>query len=217
LPMLMRAYLGQGKAAFLSEFQAEPWDPASAYFEPDWFDSAKRFTDWDQERVRCVLSLDPATGKDLTRGDESSICLMRLKANKRRQVDFDSRRRSPSLTVAAMVAMVKEHKPDTIAVETVGFQSLFADLLNKALEAEKIPRPSIWRVEQSVEKETRIMRLAAPLAQGVYEFKERSEGVRKAFDQGKAWPASSHDDILDSWELADRAIDRGNMPFGGLR
>lgn len=217
LPMLMRAYLGQGKSAFLSEFQAQPWNPDSAFFQPEWFTEAPRFDEWMPEYARMILAVDPAVGHDITKGDESAIAIFGLQENGRRDIDFDSRRRTPALLVASLVKLIVERKPDLVAVETVGFQSMIVDLLNKALSDAKVERPEIWKVDQSLAKETRIMRLASPLAQGKYRFKSKSEGIRKFCDQGQSWPASSMDDILDSAEIAERAIARGAMPFGGLR
>lgn len=217
LPMLMRAYLGLGKAAFLSEFQASPYNPDSAFFQPEWFHDAKRFDEWEPKYASMIVAVDPAVGKDISSGDESAIAIFGVHDNGRRDVDIDSSRRTPAMLVAALVRIITERKPTLLAIETVGFQEMIVDLLNKELAAAKIARPPIWRVEQAVSKETRIMRLASPLAQGKYRFKNKSEGIRKLIEQGQSWPASSRDDILDAAEIAERSIARGAMPFGGMR
>ena len=243
LKFLMSKYMGDGVAAFLSEYQLSPWNPATAYFEPQCFDLAPTFTEWEPTYKRFIMSLDPATGADIKRGDDAAIALMGIQESGRKDLDFDSKRRVPAMTVAAMMKHIRERKIDTIVAETNGFQGLIVDLLEKAMKDHdsevdkynkeeiercraagiptgqlkpKLHRPSIRRIEHHQAKETRIMVLASPLAKNEYRYKAGSPGVKAAHEQGKTWPSCAHDDLLDAWSMAENEASKG-WHIGGMR
>ena len=168
---------------------------------------------------------------------------MGIQESGRKDLDFDSKRRVPAMTVAAMMKHIRERKIDTIVAETNGFQGLIVDLLEKAMKDHdsevdkynkeeiercraagiptgqlkpKLHRPSIRRIEHHQAKETRIMVLASPLAKNEYRYKAGSPGVKAAHEQGKTWPSCAHDDILDAWAAAEAEASRG-WHLGGLR
>src|SRR4051812_11433380 len=120
--MLLRATIGA--AAFNSEKQNDPVDPALSEWPAEYFGAHAWFTDWPDALQHKVLALDPSKGKDAKRGDFSAYVFSALDAAGVLHVDADLKRRTVERIVEDGVNHCVAWGPDAFVVEVNAFQEL---------------------------------------------------------------------------------------------
>jgi hypothetical protein len=210
--MLLRAAVGG--AAFNSEKQNDPNDPALCEWPADYFDWPGLWFDrWpERERLTCtVLALDPSKGQDAKLGDFSAYVRLGLTADMVMYVEADLRRdRQAEVIVADGVEHCSDFAPDGFVVETNTFAELFVALFREAGRREGVPLPILNKVNTRP-KVVRIRRLGSYLHQRRFRFKARSPGTAELVRQLRDFPNGAYDDGPDALELGlDTLIDLHN-------
>ncbi len=104
--------------------------------------------------------------------------------------------------LAKVKMLYKVHKPEFVAFESNGFQSLAPMAFEKLFE---VP-PMVLALNNSVQKETRIDRLGLLLSQGRLKV-VKNKGGQETFRQLADFPSpKQHDDCIDAIESGWRAL-----------
>jgi predicted phage terminase large subunit-like protein len=124
----------QDEAAFNSEYQNEPIDPSKAEFLEEWF----RYWYELPEIVAVYGAVDPSMGKSDKSDCSSILWLGKGVDNYLYVLKVDVRRRTPDKIIDDIIegAIEYQHLLQSVSVETVQFQQMFADTLkDKCLAA----------------------------------------------------------------------------------
>jgi predicted phage terminase large subunit-like protein len=205
---LMSKRASDGPAAFASEKQNDPVDPALCEWPPECFDHAAFwFEHWPTNLLVRVLSLDPSKGGQDKSDDYAAFIRWGCDARGVEYIEADLRRADPLALVDAGIEHLRQFHPDAFALEANTFQSLFAPLLQMRIAEMEPARRVAFRLElvdNTTNKDVRIRRLTEPLVQRKVRFKARSPGTALLVQQLKDFPNADHDDGPDSWEQARR-------------
>jgi hypothetical protein len=203
--MLLRASVGP--AAFESEKQNNPTDPAACEWPAEYFNwPGLMFETWPEKLTHRVIALDPSKGKESKRGDYSAIVLGGMDERRVTYYECDLERRNTEKMLADMLRHVHRFKPDEIAIETNQYQELLVQPLRDMAKEWNVELPPIVQLENMTNKLLRIRRLGPDLAQRSARFKARSPGTTLTMQQGMDFPNGSHDDGIDGCEMARRRM-----------
>ena len=166
-----------------------------------------------------MFSVDPSKGRDVKRGDYSSICCL-MQTEHLKFVDADLARRPPGQIVEDLFRFCDDPKHmirsgDLIGIEATAFQEIMSNLilqyaadhpdfaLSKYLRTGNVLIP----VRDMLKKEMRIRRLDGPLRRREFRFLN-NPGTQLLLSQlrqfdGKA-AASQHDDGPDSLDMCQQ-------------
>jgi predicted phage terminase large subunit-like protein len=210
--MCLRATIGA--AAFASEKQGDPFDPAACEWPPEYFSGPGFwFEQWPENLIIKTLALDPSKGKEDDVSDYPALVKLGIDRSQVMYVEADLRRRPTPQIVADSVEMVRQFRPDAFGVEVNAFQELLVADLLRVGKARGLHLP-IYTIPNNVNKEVRIRRLGTYLAQRKLRFKTRSPGTSLLVEQMKDFPVGNHDDGPDALEMALRlTIDLWNGKF----
>jgi len=201
--MLKRA--SDGHAAFESEKQNDPVDPASCEWPPELLDwPGLMFDKWPERLELRVVSIDPSKGKDAKHGDYSAIVKYGRASSGIEYVECDMARRPTDRICEDAAAICAEFRPDLLVLETNGFQELMRVPLLAALEKAGV-EVLVKGLDNSVNKVVRIRRLTVPLTQRKLRFRARSPGTHKLLEQMRQFPNAANDDGPDALEQGRRA------------
>jgi predicted phage terminase large subunit-like protein len=193
-----------GVAAFASEKQGDPFDPAACEWPPEYFAGPGFwFEKWPEQLVVKTMALDPSKGRDADVGDYSALVKLGVDQLQVLYVEADLQRRPTPQIVADSVEMVRLFVRDGFAVETNQFQELLVTELQQAGLDRGVHLPT-YTVNNDTPKPVRIRRLGTHLAQRKLRFKSRSPGTALLVDQMKDFPVGEHDDGPDALEMAIR-------------
>jgi predicted phage terminase large subunit-like protein len=203
-----------GAAAFASEKQGDPFDPAACEFLPEYFGGPGFwFDEWPESLWVRTLALDPSKGKDADVGDYSALVKLGIDKHRIMYVEADLRRRPTPQVVADSVEMVRQFRPEVFGVEVNQFQELLVADLQRVGAEQNVLLP-IFPMLNDVDKKVRIRRLGSHLAQRKFRFKSRSPGTALLVQQLQDFPVGDHDDGPDALEMALRLmIDQWNGRF----
>jgi predicted phage terminase large subunit-like protein len=191
-----------GAAAFASEKQGDPFDPAACEWPPEYFSGAAFwFDEWPENLVLKVLALDPSKGQDDKVGDYAALVKLGIDENLIMYVEADLQRLPTPMIVSNSVEMVRQFHPDGFAVETNLFQELLVADLVRVGNQQKVHLP-VYMVPNLINKRVRIRQLGTYLAQRKFRFKSRSPGTRLLVEQMKDFPVGDHDDGPDALQMA---------------
>jgi predicted phage terminase large subunit-like protein len=195
-----------GAAAFASEKQGDPFDPAACEWPPEYFSGPGFwFEQWPENLIMKTLALDPSKGKDAEVGDYSALVKLGIDRSQIMYVEADLRRLPTPQIVADSVEMVRNFRPDAFGVEVNQFQELLVADLLRVGRAQRVHLP-IHTIPNQVNKQVRIRRLGTYLAQRKFRFKSRSPGTALLVQQMKDFPVGDHDDGPDALEMALRLL-----------
>ncbi len=185
---------------FRQEFNAEFVSPKGSLFDPDWFKNI--FVEQMPENYqRSMIGTDYSTGQ--INSDFQAVVFAGW-SNNCLYCDCQADRMSIDLFNIKIKQMYEKYRPEGIAVEINGWQSLFAHNLIKLWHPS--PTPPIWQIDNKIKKEIRIGRLATLLSRNQLKLLNNSGGI-EAFHELSDFPSKdSHDDILDAIEMAYRAM-----------
>jgi predicted phage terminase large subunit-like protein len=195
-----------GAAAFASEKQGDPFDPAACEFPPDYFGGPGFwFDEWPESLRFRTLALDPSKGKDADVGDYSALVKLGQDHSGIFYVEADLKRRPTPQLIADSVEMIRLFGPDGFCVETNQFQELLAAEFWRLGQQHKMHLP-IYGINNQTNKQVRIRRLGTYLAQRLFRFKIRSPGTALLVQQLQDFPVGDHDDGPDALEMALRTM-----------
>jgi len=203
--MLMRE--GEGPAAFDSEKQNEPVNPADCYFAEEDF----RFWDetWPNEQA-LIASLesnaqffgacDPSLGKLGKHADDSAIITLvkDAKSGNLYVLDADIARRKPDKIIDDVLAYQRIRKYARFALETNQFQSFLKDELERRSKAQSLYL-RVEGINHTTDKMGRIQSLQPLVRSGALQFSRRH---RVLLEQLRLFPKASHDDGPDALQMA---------------
>jgi hypothetical protein len=177
--MCLRATIGA--AAFASEKQGDPFDPAACEWPPAYFAGPGFwFEAWPKNLALKTLALDPSKGKDAEVGDYAALVRLGIDNNQVMYVEADLQWLPTPQIVANSVDMVRRFQPDGFVVEINLFQELLVAGLLRVGEKQKIHLP-IFEVPNQVNKEVRIRRL------GTYIWRSESFASRTDRPEQLCW------------------------------
>lgn len=193
---------------FEALYQQEPPDLIDSEWPSHYFADHIWFDDWPpvDSFVCRVIVIDPSLGKT-DKADYSAIIYLCKDHEGVYWIDADIQRR-PATTIA--VDAIRWHhqwRPDALGCESVGFQELMGDLLER--EAAKI-NEDVWfcGIGANAEKKVRIRRLSPLLADGRFRFRRRSPGTSLLLEQLKGFPTHKFKDGPDALEQAVRLCEK---------
>jgi predicted phage terminase large subunit-like protein len=191
-----------GAAAFASEKQGDPFDPAACEWPPEYFGGPGFwFDEWPENLALKVLALDPSKGQDAKVGDYAALVKLGIDKNLIMYVEADLQRLPTPMIVSNSVEMVGQFHPHGFAVETNLFQELLVADLLRGGNQQQVHLP-IYKVPNLIDKRVRIRQLGTYLAQRKFRFKSRSPGTRLLVEQMKDFPVGDHDDGPDALQMA---------------
>lgn len=200
--------LVNGQASFDSEKQNTPVDPKDCLFPEagfvywdDRFRDAQELIESLKEAGYTVLgACDPSLGRSGREGDFTAIVI--LIRDLEHAIDYvveaDIRRRKPAETIEAILNAYKHWGCDAFAIETVQFQEMLAQEVQRRGDQLGI-RPHIIPVDHRTDKRGRIQILQPLISRGAIRFSRRH---RELLDQLRHFPRGTHDDGPDALEMA---------------
>ncbi len=208
LYLLMCMRVEGGKVAFEREKQGSPANPDLYEWPEGDFGSHIWFDQWPADLRIKALALDPSKGRDDRHGDYSAFVLLGIDSTGILYVEADLARRPISQMVADGAEWVRTFRPDAFGIEANQFQELLGDQFAAEFRRQELWNVAPWSIENRVNKQVRIRRLGAFLAQRRLRFKAGSSGTALLVDELREFPASAHDDGPDALEMAIRLADQ---------
>ena len=177
-----------------------------------------------------VIGVDPATGKDLARGDFSAIVCVGVNGDGNLYVDADLQRGGPGDTIARLIRYIQVlgQRVDMVGIENLSFQDHIKQVGAEALRAANIHTPVIGIMptmrdsrtgrDLVVDKDTRICNTLDPLIRGKRFRFIRSIGTAMLMKQLESFPmAGNHKDGPDALEIALRVLQKSVLYKQELR
>ena len=212
---LMKMRVSDGPAHFDSEKQNEPLHPDDALFQESWF----RYVEEEeierligQQRYQGIFcAVDPSMGKTTRRHDPSAVLIAGLLPDGTLDVlEADIARRHPDRLMEDLFAWHRKYGFRLVGIESVQFQELFKDLVEKEGRRRKLYLP-VEELRPHTNKHLRISRLQPHIKNGVFRFRR---GQRQLIDQLRYYPKADHDDGPDALEMLLTLVSRAH---GGPR
>lgn len=206
---LMCKRVNIGAAAFNSEFQNDPIDPANCTFQKEWFDfwdeEGKAVPDFSNPRYLFVGANDPSLGKNKKSDTSSIIALAKDTVTGYLYVLIaDVARRKPDQIIEDALEANRRlkreyHRPYyQFGVETVQFQYYFAQVMKQksAQAGEYLP---ITEVNSSQNKDARIQSLQPFVKNGYLKFSRKHKTLLQQMEE---YPMARNDDAPDGLQMA---------------
>jgi predicted phage terminase large subunit-like protein len=153
-----------------------------------------------------VSYIDYAQGKQKKRNDFSAIVTLSYYGGANVYVDCSIERRNVEETNSMLISIIKVLKHTLCGAETVNFQELAKDDLEKKLREEKLAVECIG-IDNKVQKDIRIGRLAPWCKLKVFKFRRNCEHCLLLLQQLLNFgQPSEHDDGPDGMEGAMRLL-----------
>ena len=206
---LMCKRINIGPAAFNSEIQNDPIDPANCTFQEEWFDfwddDGKQPPDFSDPRFLFVGANDPSLGKNRKADTSSIIALAKDTVTGYLYVVIaDIDRRKPDQIIEDALEssrrLEREYKRPyyKFGVETVQFQYYFAEIMRqRAAEAgEYLP---VEEINSTQNKDARIQSLQPFVKNGYLKFSRKHKTL---LHQMTEYPMGKNDDAPDGLQMA---------------
>ena len=196
--------LAQDRSSFFSEFQNLPLDRENAPLA-----NYTTFSELPRQVDAIFIGIDPALGKK--KGDYFALSqLYYTKAQKKLFWAAQGFKISPDKMLDKIIALYlrvsKVSNTITIACEEVAFQEFFKIQLKNRFNALGIFVPIVG-IKNTTNKEVRLDALAPLLKDESILVDENAALLREELD---SYPKASHDDLLDSGEIALRAFNHSS-------
>jgi hypothetical protein len=203
---LMLLRLSEGEAAFESEKQNNPYDPAMAAWPPEYFNWPGIW--WQklpEDITGSVVSLDPSLGRDSQTGDRWAITTMAQNTGGVLFTDTIAGRGGgvDDMLTKTCIAC-RDTNAEALTIETMCFQELLKEPLKRIAAQLDIRLPRIIEDRDVTNKEVRIHRLGPSLSQRKMRFRRNSPGIAIFLSEGADFANGATDDCLDSAEKAHR-------------
>jgi predicted phage terminase large subunit-like protein len=179
------------------QFGEASW-PAE-YFEGLWAE------EWPDEFDLSAIAIDPAMGKDKTRGDYQALVFVGMRRDDPViYVDARLLRVPPPELVDIAISWWLTYHPSVFVCESNGFQDLLGGMIMQqtketggALDCQCQPVLAVGNKEIRIERE-----ITPQLARKQIRLRKDSPHTRMLFDQMRAFPNADHDDGPDALALA---------------
>lgn len=203
---LMTIRLTEGEAAFESEFQNNPYDPSLSAWPPEYFDwPGLFFRDLPGDITGRVVSLDPSLGKDAHDGDRWAIATMAQNTAGVLFLDIKADRGGGVDKMLTEVCLaVRDARPDALVIETLCFQELLKEPLQRIAKSLDVYLPRIIQDEDVTNKNIRIHRMGPSLSQRRMRLRKNSPGIAIWLEEARDFSLGAHDDTIDAAEKAHR-------------
>ena len=206
---LMVIKVSEGDAAFNSEIQNDPIDPATCTFNEEWFDfwddDGKQQPDFSEPRFLFIGANDPSLGKN-QKSDTSSIIVLAkdLHTGYLYVLIASVERRKPDVIIDDVLATSQRLRLEyrkalhQFGVETVQFQYYFAEIMRQksAQAGEYLPIVEINSVQN---KDARIQSLQPFVKNGYIKFSKKHKALLKQMSE---YPMGKNDDAPDGLQMA---------------
>ena len=177
--------------------------PDGGEFPFEWV-KGKWFEKWPVDPIVKTLILDPSKGRADRDGDFQAYIKLAVGSDDMLYVQGDLQRRSIDQMIADGVAHYIEFKPDAFGLEGNAWQDLLKPDFEEEFRKQCVIVPEVWTINNSVNKNVRIRRLAGWLSSDRVRFKQDCPGTQLLIDQILDFPNGDHDDGPDAMEMAIR-------------
>jgi predicted phage terminase large subunit-like protein len=181
--------------------------PERGEFPVDWFKDAW-FEKWPRNIVVKTLVLDPSKGKNDKTADYQAVVKLGIADDDILYVQADMRRRAINQMIADTVDIYRDFQPHAFGIEVNAWQELLAPDFAQEFNAQNLLAPEVWQINNTVNKQVRIRRLAGFLAHRRIRFKRDCPGTQILIDQLMDFPNGDHDDGPDALEMAIRLAEQ---------
>jgi predicted phage terminase large subunit-like protein len=201
---LMSTYQIDGDAAFQSQKQNEPINPADCLFRDfSWYSKDGEVGEATDRRLPemayTVASCDPSLGRSATKGDYSAIVVLGQGVDGFAYVlEASIDRRTPEAIIDEVIRLHSLHHPSMWSVEATAFQQFFADEMARRSQAQGVYLP-MEPVHPGTDKLMRISSMQPAIRNGQI-LLHRSQ--RLLWDQLRLFPLADHDDGPDALHMA---------------
>lgn len=186
--------------------------PETGEFPYSWFDG-QWFEQWPTEEATILktLVLDPSKGKSDKSGDYQAFIKLAIDKHDQLFVQANIRRRPIAQMVADGVDLYRDFRPTAFGIEGNAWQDLLQPDFQEEFSRQGIVAPEVWLMNNSVNKDVRIRRLAGYLAHGRVRFRKDCPDTQLLIDQLLDFPNGQHDDGPDAMEMAIRLAEQLSM------
>lgn len=202
---LMKEKISLGDAAFNSEYQNDPLDPATCLFSEEtttFYDDDP--PDFRDKRFVFFGANDPSLGKN-NKADTSSILALAVDTTSGIMylLEEDVEKRLPDKIIADAIGMQRRltmlfaHGFRVFGVENVQFQSFFADVMAKESAKLGVYLPVV-QIPSLLPKKVRIESLVPFVRNGYLRFSRKH---KKTLEQMYQYPMGKNDDAPDCLEM----------------
>lgn len=181
--------------------------PEGGEFDAEWFTDCW-FEKWPAGLILKTMALDPSKGKSDKSRDYQAFVKVGIDQTDTIYVEADMRRRPIPQMVAVGVDLYLEWQPQAFGVESNSFQELLAPDFQEEFQRQNVLAPEVWQMNNTVNKQVRIRRLAGYLAHRRIRFMLNSPGTQILVDQLMDFPDGEHDDGPDALEMAIRLAEQ---------
>lgn len=188
-------------------YQQNPRAFGQAEFPDEWFTNAW-FERWPDNHCVKTMALDPSKGKSDKTGDFQAYVKLLIGQDDILYVQAHLDRQPINQMVADGVAIFKEFRPMAFGLESNAWQDLLAPMFKTEFQSQGVLAPDVWEINNSVNKNVRIRRLAGYLANGRMKFMLNCPHTRLLVDQLLDFPNGDFDDAADSLEMAVRLAEQ---------
>ncbi len=192
-------------ADFRQEIECEFVSPTGAIFDADDLRKIEFIDRMPPVFQRSFISLDPSLGKSIKSDWQASVFAGWL--NDCLYVDCRCTRMPITHLVRYVRQFHEQYKSEGIVVETCCWQEVVADIFEQQYDGTGQPPPYVIHMDNSVKKETRIIRLSTLLRRGQLKILN-NEGGRELYAELSDFGirGSGHDDAIDALEMCYRAM-----------
>ena len=202
-----------------SLWQNRPVAPSGSLWNSSMFGEDVWVEEFPDDCDSIVIAVDPAMGKDISRGDYSAIVALGVRGDGLIYVTADIERAGPDETITRMIRMVDSlpKQPDVIGIESFGFQEvlrdtgaakiLAANIFSPVIAQQPVHRHVTTGQDVRIPKQDRIsMHLDQFIRDGIIRF-VRGKGCNVLVHQLENFPQKNyHDDGPDALEMCLRLL-----------
>ncbi|KKK49554.1 hypothetical protein LCGC14_3133880, partial [marine sediment metagenome] len=192
-----------GSHAFAKEYMNNPVDDELALFKQDWIKYYDRLPHYEDDAGETIewdfrIGIDPAVSKKDSADYFAMITMGRDPVTKNLYVmDVYRKRASVEHHAASLIDLYLRYTPSKVTVETIAFQQVLKEALEKAAKAKGIYLPTKG-IKPHKDKRLRIGKLQAPFERGEIYFRRDQ---KELIEEYSLYPSVDHEDVLDAMEI----------------
>lgn len=199
--------LSMARSWWAAMYQQDPIASGETEFLSKWFTDAW-FEQWPLNMIVKTMVLDPSKGKNDKTADYQAVVKLGIDSSDTLYVQADMKRRPIGQMIADTVDIYRDWQPHAFGLECNSWQDLLAPDFAEEFKRQGVLAPEVWQINNTVNKQVRIRRLAGYLANGRMRFKKDCPGTKILVDQLIDFPAGTHDDGPDALEMAIRLAEQ---------
>jgi predicted phage terminase large subunit-like protein len=181
--------------------------PVRGEFPEEWLKDAW-FEKWPLNLICKTMVLDPSKGKNDKTADYQAVVSIGIGSDDVVYVQADMRRRPIDQMIADTVDIYRVWQPQAFGIEANMWQELLAPDFAQEFQRQNVLAPEVWQINNSINKQVRIRRLAGYLAHRRMRFMANCPGTQILIDQLLDFPGGDHDDGPDALEMSIRLAEQ---------